>query len=275
MSITSEAEPLSKIKSKQIVKLLNSGERLDGRSLLDYRDIQIETGVIDKAEGSAIVSLGNTKVLVGVKVELGEPYPDLPDQGALTVNAEFVPLAYRYFEPGPPDENSIELARVVDRGIREAKTIEMDKLVLISGRLVYVVFVDVYILNHDGNLIDASGLAAIAALLNTKLPKYEVKENGEAKKTSEYDSLPIKDCPIPVTVAKINDKILVDPTLEEENIATAKLTITTTKDGKICAIQKSGIGTFTFKEVLEAQKLAKEKARDIRKRFFKEWCLGE
>ncbi len=271
MSITPQVEPLAKIKSRRMIKLLASGKRLDGRGLLDYRKIQIENGVIEKAEGSALVSLGATKVLVGVKIETGSPYPDLPNQGALTVNAEFVPLAHKYFEPGPPDENSIELARVVDRGIRESETIDMEKLVIVPGRLVYVVFVDIYILNHDGNLIDAAGIAAISALLNSKLPVYRVDENGEAKKADEYNPLPIQDCPIPVTLTKINDRIVLDPSLDEENIASAKLTMTFTKDGKICAIQKSGIGAFTFQEIIEAQKIAREKANEIRKNFFKEW----
>lgn len=271
MSITPQIEPLAKIKSKRMIKLLTSGKRLDGRGLLDYRKIEIKNGVIEKAEGSALVSLGETKVLVGVKIETGSPYPDLPNQGALTVNAEFVPLAHRYFEPGPPDENSIELARIVDRGIRESGAINMESLVIIPGRLVDVVFVDIYILNHDGNLIDASGIAAISALLNSKLPVYRVNESGEAEKTEEYNPLPIRDCPIPVTLAKINDKIVLDPSLDEENTASAKLTMTFTKDGKICAIQKSGIGTFTLQEVIEAQKIAREKANEIRKNFFREW----
>ena len=272
MSVTSQVEPLTKIKSKRMIKLLASGKRLDGRGLLDYREIKIENGVVEKAEGSALVSMGNTKVLVGVKIETGQPYPDLPNQGALTVNAEFVPLAYRYFEPGPPDENSIELARLVDRGIRESKTIDMEKLVIIPGKEVYVVFVDVYILDHDGNLVDAAGLAAVSAILNAKLPVYRVKENGEVVKMDEYVPLPVQNCPIPVTMVKIDGKILVDPTLDEENMASAKLTITLTKNGEICAMQKSGLGAFTLDEIVEAQKIARKKSSEIREKFFREWC---
>lgn len=271
MSITPQVEPLTKIKSRRMIKLLALGKRLDGRGLLDYRKIQIENRVIEKAEGSALVSLGATKVLVGVKIETGSPYPDLPNQGALTVNAEFVPLAHKYFEPGPPDENSIELARVVDRGIRESEAIDMEKLVIVPGRLVYVVFIDIYILNYDGNLIDASGIAAISALLNSKLPVYRVGEDGVVKKADEYNLLPIRDCPVPITLTKIDDKIVLDPSLDEENMASAKLTMTFTKDGKICAIQKSGMSAFTFQEIIEAQKIGRKKADEIRKKFFKEW----
>ena len=267
MSITPQTEPLAKIKSKQIRELLKTGKRIDGRELDAYRPITIETGVIGKAEGSATVSLGNTKVLVGIKVETGSPYSDTPNTGVLTVNAELLPLAHAIFEPGPPDENSIELARVVDRGIRESKAVDLEKLIIVPGKLAYVVFVDIYILNHDGNLVDASALAAIAALMNTKIPKIVVGEDGEPKKTEEFKPLPIQDCPIPVTIAKIGGSLLVDPVLEEENMASAKITITITKNGNICAIQKSGPGTFTLNEIVEAEKTARRKAEEIREKI--------
>ena len=98
----------------------------------------------------------------------------------MTVNAELVPLASPTYEPGPPDETSIELARIVDRGIRESKAIDTEKLCIEPGKKVFVVFVDVYVLNHDGNLIDAAALAAMSALMNTKMPNYEIKD-GEVK----------------------------------------------------------------------------------------------
>ncbi|WP_309493115.1 exosome complex protein Rrp42 [Candidatus Hecatella orcuttiae] len=270
MSITSQAEPLAKIRSKQMMELLASGKRIDGRDLLAQREITLERGIIEKAEGSASVTLGNTRVLVGVKIEAGEPYPDTPNQGVLTVNAEFVPLAHEFFEPGPPNENSIELARIVDRGIRESKAVDLEKLVLTPGRLVYVVFVDIYILNHDGNLVDASEYAALAALQQAKLPKVEVGEDGEVKRTGEFEKLPVVDTPISVTVAEIDGKLLVDPNLEEENMAQAKVTMTLTKDNKLCAVQKSGAGTFAFNQILECFKIAREKSSEIRRKFFEE-----
>ncbi|MCD6088971.1 exosome complex protein Rrp42, partial [Candidatus Bathyarchaeota archaeon] len=162
---------ISRIRQKQIAQLLSSGKRLDGRGLLDYRPIQIETGIIEKAEGSARVRIGKTEVVAGVKIEIGEPFPDRPDEGVLTTNAEFVPLASPEFEAGPPTEDSVELARVVDRGIRESKAIDLKKLCIIPGKKVFIVFIDIYVLNHDGNLIDASALAALAALTNTKIFK--------------------------------------------------------------------------------------------------------
>jgi len=260
----------SKIKQKRIAQLIARGKRLDGRGLTDYREVQIESGLIERAEGSARVRLGKTEVLVGVKIEAGEPFPDVPNEGVLTVNAELVPLASPTFEAGPPDENSVELARIVDRGIRESKAIALEDLCVEPGKKVFVVFVDVYVLNHDGNLIDASALASLAALLNTKLFNYEVKE-GEIKIKPGYKPLPMRNHPIAVTFAKISDKLIVDPWLEEEQIMDARLTMAVEKDGKICAIQKGGgYGYFAPKEILEASKIAQEKAVELRKLIVKE-----
>ena len=255
-----------RVKQKQIAELIMKGKRMDGRGLTDYREIKVEQGIIEKAEGSARVLLGKTEVMVGIKIEIGKPYPDTPNKGVLTVNTELVPLASPTFEPGPPNENSIELARVVDRGIRESKTIDLEKLCIEPSKKVFVVFVDIYVLNHDGNLIDASALAALAALLNTKMFNYEIKED-EVKIKPGYTPLPMTKRPIAVTFAKINDRLVVDPWLEEEQVMDARLTITVDDDGNICAIQKGGSGYFTQKQVLEAAKIAGEKAEEIRKKL--------
>ncbi|MCK4440011.1 exosome complex protein Rrp42, partial [Candidatus Bathyarchaeota archaeon] len=220
----------------------------------------------ERAEGSARVLLGKTEVMAGVKIGIGRPFSDTPDAGVLTVNAELVPLASPTFEPGPPKENAIELARVVDRGIRESEAIDFKKLCIKPGEKVFVVFVDVYVLNHGGNLIDASALAALAALLNTKMLNYEIEED-EVKIKPGYTPLLVRKHPIAVTIAKINDKLIVDPSLEEEQMMDTRLTMTTDEDGNICAIQKGGSGTFTQKQVLEAAKIAREKAAEIRKKL--------
>ncbi|UCE44381.1 MAG: RNA-binding protein, partial [Candidatus Bathyarchaeota archaeon] len=174
------------------------------------------------------------------------------------------PLASPKFEPGPPREDAIELARVVDRGLRESKAIALEELCLIPGKKVFIVFVDVYVLNHDGNLIDASAMAAFAALLNTKMRKYEVKD-GEVEMKPGYTPLPVKNHPIAITFAKINDKLVADPSLEEEQVMDARLTISTGKDGKICATQKGERGIFTKEEILEVVETATGKAEELRK----------
>jgi exosome complex component RRP42 len=257
---------ITKVKQRQIAQQIDAGKRLDGRALTDYRDFTIEEGVIEKAEGSARVFLGKTQILVGVKVETGEPFPDTPNEGVMTVNAELVPLAASTYEPGPPDENSIELARIVDRGIRESKAVDNEKLCIEPGKKVFVVFVDVYVLNYDGNLIDASALAAVSALMNAKMPNYEIKD-GEVELKQGYSQLPLRNHPITVTIGKISDKLLVDPGVDEEAVMDARITMAVNDEGNICAIQKGLSGYFTPQQLIDASKLAREKAAELRKKL--------
>jgi len=257
---------VTRVKQKQIAQLIEEDKRLDGRDMMDYREMKIEQGIIERAEGSARVLLGKTEVVVGVKIEMGEPFSDTPNEGVLTVNAELTPIASPAFEAGPPDEDSIELARIVDRGIRESKCIDTSKLVIEPGKKVFVVFVDIYVLNHDGNLIDASALAAVNALVNTKMSNYEIKE-GEVKIKPGYEQLPMKKRPITVTTAKIGNKLLVDPSLEEEEVMDARISFAIEDDGNICAIQKGGSGYFEPQQVIEAAKIAQTKAKELRKKL--------
>jgi len=262
----SEMEVMASIMRDHIINLLREGKRIDGRSFEDYRDLEIKVNVIEKAEGSAWVKLGNTQVLVGIKVDLGEPFPDLPDKGVMTTNVELVPLASPTFEPGPPDENAIELARVVDRGIRESGAVELEKLVIVPGKLVRVIFIDVHVLDHDGNLLDASGIGAIAALMSTKIPKIEYdEESGEVKVLDEYEPLPVRKVPIPVTFAKIGGTMVVDPNLDEERVMDGRITITTDENGYISAAQKGEGGSFKLEEVMYAVDTAFKKAAELRK----------
>jgi exosome complex component RRP42 len=255
---------VAKITQKQIADNILKNTRIDGRGLLDYREITTDIGIIDKASGSALVSLGKTKILAGVKVEMGEPYPDKPDAGVLTVNAELIPMASPDFEAGPPSEDAIELARVVDRGLRESEAVDMKKLCVVPGKKVFVVFVDLNVLDHSGNLFDASALASILALMSAKIRDYTVSKKGELKFKNSTTRLPLQNFPVEVTVAKIGEKMIIDTSLEEEAAIDARITVAVGKDNEICAVQKSLLGTFSQDEVHQALQIAMDKAEEIR-----------
>ena len=247
-----------------IIELFKSDLRLDGRKLTEYRKpITIETGVTKTAEGSARVKIGETEVLVGVKVELGTPYPDVPDAGTIIVGAEFLPLSNPNFESGPPGIEAIELARVVDRGIRESKALDFKKLCIKKGEKVWLLLIDICTINVAGNLLDASSLGVLAALRDMKFPKVVDDQIDYAEKTN--DKLELTDSPIAVTVIKIGDKFLVDPTSEEEQALDARLTATTLEDGTLCALQKGGTTPLTEEEIGKMMDLASEKGKELRK----------
>jgi ribosomal RNA-processing protein RRP42 (EC 3.1.13.-) len=250
------------VKKENILAALDRGVRIDGRKLNEYRKLSITLGYAKKAEGSALVKLGDTTVLAGVKLEEEEPFPDTPNQGNLVVNVELLPLAYETFEPGPPDENAIELARVVDRSLRDSKAVDLSKLVIIPGKKIWTAWVDVYVLNYDGNILDACTLASVAALYNTKLPKIEVEgENVRIIREEKTDIIPINYPVVTVTAAKIGNHIIVDPNIDEESIADVKLSISYTRDGRIVGMQKNFSGSLALQDVDMMENISRSAAQ--------------
>ena len=250
MSVTEQRPIISKLEKQELYRLLAEGKRVDGRSLFQHRDLSVQLGYIEKAEGSALVELGNTKILAAVKVGVALPFADTPNEGILIVNAELVPLAFPVFEPGPPSEESISLARYVDRSIRESKTIDLSSLCIVPGRSVYSLYIDLYILDYDGNLIDASVIASVNALGTTTLPKYSV-EGQNIKKLDESFKLELKDYPVSLTYAFLGDKYVVDPCLNEEYASDFTVSITVKSDDRFCAIQKNGGGMLSPRSFLD------------------------
>jgi len=255
---------------KRIKDYLDVGKRFDSRELLEHRDIEIEIGVSKNAEGSARVRLGETEVIAGIKLGVGAPYPDHEEEGTMITTMELLPLSSERFEYGPPRINAIEMARVVDRGIRESGFIDFKKLCIKKGEKVWTVFVDIYSINNRGNLLDASCLAAVAALLTAKMPKYD--EKLERVKYGELTSKKIpltKVVPITLTFHKIGNNLLIDPVLEEEDASEVRLTLTLTQNDKkeviINAAQKGNEGTFTEEELSKILDLAEKTYKKLEK----------
>ncbi|MFH1106287.1 MAG: RNA-binding protein [Candidatus Micrarchaeota archaeon] len=251
---------LDKIKESYVKDLLAKDKRADGRGLLDYRQVKITKGMIPNAEGSALVELGDTKVLCGVKFDVMDPYRDRPTEGVFTVQAEFLPLAHPKFESGPPNEHSIELSRVVDRGIRSAEVLDVKSWQLEEGKVLGA-FMDLYMLDHCGNLIDTAAMAAMAALTDAKVPKYE---EGKMVRGEFKGALPLARKVAACSFEKIGKKMIVDATDEEEVASDGRLTLATSDGDFLVCSQKSGAAGFTDTEVLDLLDIAFEKGRQLR-----------
>jgi exosome complex component RRP42 len=252
--------------SEYITSLIEKDFRMDNRKLEEYRKVEIETNVTKNAEGSARCKIGDTEIIVGVKMDVGAPYPDSPDEGTIIVTAELSPLASPEFELGPPGPQATELARIIDRGIRESKFIDFKKLCIEEGKKVWVVFIDLYPINDDGNLIDAAALAALAALKSAKYP--QLLQDGENYRvnSSEHTAkkLDLKEAPVTVTVSTIGGKMIVDPTAAEEQVVEARLSIAVAQ-GKIHAMQKGDAKGLKIEQVDKMLELAMKKEQELRK----------
>ncbi|OLC33807.1 MAG: exosome complex component Rrp42 [Thaumarchaeota archaeon 13_1_40CM_4_38_7] len=262
-----ESVILDQLKRDRILDLLKEDKRIDGRALDEQRPLSIETGVIPKANGSARIKLGNTQVITGVKIQPDKPFPDLGDKGILICTAEILPLADPRVEPGPPTEEVIELARVVDRGIRETEMIDLRQLVLKEGKSVIGLFIDSSVIDSDGNLFDACSYASVTAILSCTVPKYELKDDVPVLVEGVTSKPPLKTIPVSVTMARIGNYIVVDPTSEEEACMDARITITTNSEGNICALQKGGSDGFTVDQLVRCSEIALSVGTKIRKRF--------
>ncbi len=253
-----------------ILELAAQQKRIDGRGLEEYRKpIKIETGISWTAEGSSRVQIGDTVVMAGVKLSLDKPYNDTPDEGGIMVNAELLPLSSPEYEPGPPGKKAIELARVVDRGIREAKAIDMKKLCLKKGEKAWFITIDIITINDAGNLFDVAGLATLAALKSARFPVVDTETGAIDYKHKTTTPLPLLKAPLPVTIYVLNNALLVDPSADEEFSHDARLTVASDANGTISALQKGGEFPLTLEQISAMVDLALEKANYLRKELDK------
>ena len=251
-----ELSIIDKLKRSKILDLLQEGKRIDGRALDEIRPLSIDTDVIPNANGSARARLGDTEIVSGVKVQPDKPFPDMGDKGIFICTAEILPLAHPSAETGPPTPDVIELARVVDRGIRESGMIDLSQMVLKQDKSVIGIFADNVVTDHDGNLFDACSYASVAAVITSKIPKWEIKDDKPVIVEGERSDAPITTIPISITMGRIGESIILDPNLDEWGCLDARITITTNSDGNIVALQKGGKDGFTFDQLVKCSELS-------------------
>jgi exosome complex component RRP42 len=264
---------VSNLTKETLRKMFAEGKRFDGRGLTDFRNIEIEYNVSNKAEGSARVKLGKTDVVVGVKLQTGEPYSDSLDKGTLMVSGDLLPLASPRYESGPPGFDAVELPRLVDRAIRESGMIDFSKLCIKEGELVWTVIIDVYPINDDGNMIDASTIAALVALHSAYMP--EIDDKGKIdyeKKTKTKLPLSKEIQPISFSFFKLGDSIILDPTREEEEACDTRITFGISEWNKqimLNSCQKKGQLSLTQTEIENIMEIIPVKFEEISKKLKK------
>ncbi|MAF19556.1 MAG: RNA-binding protein, partial [Euryarchaeota archaeon] len=219
---------------------------------------EVQHSILPRAEGSARVRMGDTIVLAGVKFQIMTPYPDRPNQGGLMCSAEVRPVAGRNWESGPPSPESIELGRVVDRGIRESGCIDVDSLCIIPGEKAWQVILDLFAISDDGNLFDAFALAGIVALRNATVPaeRFEVGEDYQ---------LSVSKTPIMCSYHRVGGRFVFDATAREELGGDERIHITLGDDNNVHSLQKGLKGIFSADEFTEIMDNAIERTEKLRK----------
>ncbi|XP_022323921.1 exosome complex component RRP43-like [Crassostrea virginica] len=246
-------------------KFLEQEVRPDGRELGETRTTVINVGCLSTANGSALVKIGNTAVMCGIKAELAKPKTEEPSSGFLVPNVELSPMCSPQFRPGLPGEQARVLSQFMLEVIKNSKCIDVQKLCIVSGKLVWTLYCDIVCLDYDGNVTDACVLSLLAALNNTTLPKVTLNEDTDKFEAfpEQPSALELQSNPVSSTYAIFDDEILfVDPTAEEENLATGQLTIVTIQD-KLCMVHKPGGTPLTDQQLSLCIKQAFKRSTEV------------
>lgn len=235
--------------------------RNDGRRRNEYRSMEIETKLMPQTHGSARLHIGNTDVLVGIKVELDTPHADKPNEGKLEFFVDCTANATPAFEGKGGDDLATEISNTLVIAYQTRNAFDLRTLCILPHKKCWKIYVDILILQCGGNLFDAVGIAVKAALYSTEIPKITAAtlDGGEPDiqlSDDAYDCIKLdtSNYPVIVTLCKIGDNYLVDPTSEEEVCSASSVVISVLPNGKISSVVKLGYGSIqlgTFNKMLK------------------------
>ncbi|KAJ7364025.1 ribosomal protein S5 domain 2-type protein [Mycena albidolilacea] len=237
--------------------------RPDGRPFDAWRDVSVNVGSISTANGSALVRLGETTIVCGVKIEIAEPELDAPEEGFLVPNIDLPALCSPKFKPGPPSDE----AQVLSDRLNEvlASTISLSSLVIHPSKAVWVLYVDATCINYDGNVFDAALIAMMAALRNTTLPKatYNVETGLTTCSRTAASPLQILKTPISFSFGVFDATLLADPTAFEEPLLDTTVSVVVDENNNLVSVVQSGPGVDSGAEDTLSTCISAAKSRRV------------
>ncbi|XP_052793292.1 exosome complex component RRP45-like isoform X1 [Mya arenaria] len=257
--------PLSNCERDFIKKAISEKRRIDGRQAYDYRHMKISFGI---ERGCCQVEIGDTRVMTQVSCQVVEPKQARPADGILFINVELSPMACPSFEPGRLSDFGVEINRLLERCLKESRCIDTESLCIVAGEKVWELRADVHVLNHDGNLVDACSIAAIAALAHFRRPDVTVSgDEITIHPASERDPVPLSVHHMPICVSfaffEQGKFLLVDPVDREEKVMDGRMVIGMNKHREICTLQITGQMLLLKDQVLRCSNIAVVKVAEI------------
>jgi ribonuclease PH len=202
--------------------------RIDGRSETDHRPVTIERGWSTQAEGSALISFGNTKVLCTASFTNGVPRW-MAGKGAGWVTAEYSMLPrstndrmQRESVKGKIGGRTHEISRLIGRSLRAV----VDMKALGENTLV----LDCDVLQADGGTRTASITGAYVALADAVA--WGRERGFIAKKAT-----PLTDSVAAISVGIVGGVPMLDLAYEEDSRADTDMNIVATGSGKFIEVQ--------------------------------------
>lgn len=226
--------------------------RIDGRKLHQIRPTTITPGFQSFAEGSALIEMGNTKVICSASIEERVP-PWLRGQGRGWVTAEYAMLPRSTLtrtareSAGRVKGRHQEIQRLIGRCLRP--------IVDMPGLGERMVVVDCDVLQADGGTRTAAVTGAYVALYQAF---HRLVKNGALKR------VPLRDSVAAVSVGIVGNDLLLDLCYEEDFRADADFNVAMTGSGNLVEIQASAEGgPFAPEQVGEAIALAHKGITDL------------
>ncbi|XP_073834437.1 exosome complex component Rrp45 [Musca autumnalis] len=257
--------PLSTCEKNFIIQAIKQNQRLDGRKNDEFRSIKINYG----AEwGSVLVALGETKVLAQVSSELGEPKATRPNEGIFHINVELGPMAAPHFEAGRNCELTVQLNRTLERTFKDSKCLDLESLCITAEERVWILRVDLNVLNHEGNLIDCCSIATLCALMHFRRPEVSIVEDDVIIHTAaekEPQPMVMHHYPVCVSYCTFDEGAIAvaDPTVIEERTSESQMIFGINSFRKLCCLNLGGSSLTSSALLLQCSKRAAKHAKYV------------
>eukprot|EP01024_Parvocaulis_polyphysoides_P068222 TRINITY_DN8280_c0_g3_i1.p1 TRINITY_DN8280_c0_g3~~TRINITY_DN8280_c0_g3_i1.p1 ORF type:complete len:384 (+),score=12.09 TRINITY_DN8280_c0_g3_i1:363-1514(+) len=217
-------------------KFADSKVRPDGRSLGECRQVSIAVGVISTADSSALVRIGKTSVLAGVKLELGVPDVKENNKGRFKLGLEFSKLCQAQDKQAQITKEKLKSVLVREDWL------DLTQLCIDISYAAWDLILDAYVIDNDGSVFDAALLACVAAIKTLKIPQVNFHGAGqiELQEQQERKILEIGYIPIGLTCGLFQDNLVADPTLYEEKFLEQVVNLAMDEDKNILGIFMEG-----------------------------------
>lgn len=251
-----EADAFKRLYPEQFFdRFLSAGVRPDGRPIGRARAVTVGMGAVSSVDGSALVKIGSSSALAGVRMEVMRPDELAPSQGQLTVAVEFAAFASPDYRPGRPLERASATAQALSDVLLSSEVVQLSSLCIAEGKAAWRAILDVYVLDADGCELDVALLASVAALRSTRVPGVRGTKEGHFYRAGDRaggsgsgpaglvagpSRITLQRLPLCLTCCLHKGHVLVDPTRDEESLASCSVSVVVDEHGQLLAVLKVG-----------------------------------
>jgi exosome complex component RRP45 len=200
-----------------------------------------------------------------------QPQGAKPNEGNFKFNVEFSSLLHGCENAGMNitlQEMRVDISRFIDKVLKSSRAIDRESLCIVQGRLVWSLQVDLFVINEDGNLVDACFMAALACLMNIKLPEvtlagpHKIRINDQKLRNLNVHHIPV--CTSFYFIDGIpSTKPIVDASAKEEKLAKSRLSICMNIFEDLCGMTTLGSLEVSPRILMSCTQTALQLTKDL------------